>query len=79
MVINSLPIMLAALSMAFGVLVAWVRAERHYEHKLAQIKLINTAHIEESMRNDGWLIDQMDAFDRDLHDQVYDQDAEDVA
>lgn len=74
MFINSATILSWCLAAALGVLMSWHYAEKHFKHELEQIKLINSAEIEASMRADGWLIDQMDAFDRDL-DQVFDQDA----
>lgn len=74
MFINSATILSWCLAAALGVLMSWHYAEKHFKHELEQIKLINSAEIEASMRADGWLIDQMDAFDRDL-DQIFDQDA----
>lgn len=59
---------------AMAVLWTWYFCEKHFNHQLEQIKLINTVHIEQSMREDGWFIDQMDTFDRSLNDDVYDYD-----
>lgn len=74
MFINSATILSWCLAAALGVLMSWHYAEKHFKHELEQIKLINNAEIERSMRADGWSL-HPDLFDADAADQIFDQDA----
>lgn len=68
MIINGATILTWLAGACTGAVIALLWAEHHYEHIIEQIKLINTAHIERSMRADGWIIDH-DVFDQDAEDE----------